>query len=377
MRQNRIERDEALRLLRRAPQLELMERAHAARTARWPAREVTFVIDTNPNYTNVCTTQCSFCSFHRPPGHAECYTLTPAQMAENAAHARQLGATTMLLQGGHNPDLPFQYYLDLIEAISRSAPGLDRHFFSPAEIVHIAQGAGMSWEEVLKTFWDAGLRTMPGGGAEILVDRVRREVSPRKISAEVWLEVMRTAHGIGMKTSATMTYGHRETEEDIVEHLQRLRALQDETGGFYSFIPWSFKPGGSPLSKTIPESELPSYYVRIVAMARLILDNFPHIQASWFSEGWRAGQLALYAGADDFGGVLLEENVLHEAEHSAATTLGTVLTVIREAGFTPVQRSTLYKSIRRYPEHAEANPEVVVRKRKVGVDTHGAVEEAV
>lgn len=377
MGQDRIERAEALHLLAQAPVLELMERAHAARRARWPENDVTFVIDTNPNYTNVCTTQCAFCSFHRRPGDPEGYTLTPARMAEKAHRAQRLGATTMLLQGGHNPDLSFRYYLDLVEAIVDAAPGLDLHVFSPAEIDHIARGAGLSWERVLKIFWDAGVRTMPGGGAEILVDRVRREVSPRKISAGTWLDVMRTAHGIGMKTSATMTYGHRETEEDIVEHLLRLRAVQDETGGFYSFIPWSFKPGGSPLSMIVPESELPGYYVRIVALARLVLDNFPHIQASWFSEGWRAGQLALYAGADDFGGVLLEENVLHEAGHSAAMTLDAVLGLISEAGFIPVQRTTLYESIRRYPTHDKPAAEVAVRERKAGVDTHGAVRQAV
>jgi cyclic dehypoxanthinyl futalosine synthase len=182
---------------------------------------------------------------------------------------------------------------------------------------------------------------------------------------------MRSAHGVGMKTSATMTYGHVETEEEIVEHLFRLRELQDETGGFYAFIPWSFKPGASPLSRRIRETMPPSYYVRVIALARLVLDNFPHIQASWFGEGWRAGQLALHAGADDFGGLLLEENVLHEAGHSFANTLDNVLTAIREAGFAPVQRTTTYEMVRRYAAVDESTVSPVTRTRRPGVETHG------
>lgn len=191
---------------------------------------------------------------------------------------------------------------------------------------------------------------MPGGGAEILVDKVRRKISPKKIKSAEWLQCMREAHRIGFKTSATMTYGHVETPADIVDHLISLRELQDETNGFYAFIPWSFKPGTSPLSHKIPQERLPSYYLRVIAIARIVLDNIPHIQASWFGEGERAGQLALLSGADDFGGVLLEENVLRMADHGKASSIGAVLEMIRLAGFTPVQRTTLYDHLEIYSD---------------------------
>ncbi|MCC6142395.1 MAG: CofH family radical SAM protein, partial [Candidatus Hydrogenedentes bacterium] len=271
-----------MRLLRESPLVELMARADAFRRRLHPGKEVTFVIDTNPNYTNVCVTKCTFCSFYRKPGETGGYTLAPEAVAEKVARAQGLGATTVLLQGGHHPDLAFDYYLALIHAIQAAAPGIHLHLFSPAEIDHIAQTSGKSWCDVLEAFWDLGVRTMPGGGAEILVDRVRRQISPKKISAQTWLDVMRAAHEVGMQTSATMTYGHVETDEDIVDHLLRLRDLQDETGGFYAFIPWSYKPGAAPLSRRVPEAMPASYYARIIALSRLMLDNFPHIQASWF-----------------------------------------------------------------------------------------------
>jgi len=340
----------ALAALRNAPLIDLMRDADSLRRELHPGDRVTFVIDTNPNYTNVCVTDCTFCSFYRKPGHAEGYTLSPREVAEKARYAQGLGATTVLLQGGHNPDLPFAYYLELIDAVQSLAPGMHRHFFSPPEIDHIARTCEMAPETVLQKFWAAGLRTMPGGGAEILSDPVRRRVSPKKISADRWIEIMRIAHGVGMKTSATMTYGHVESDADVIEHLFRLRALQDETGGFYAFIPWSFKPGASPLSKLVEDTASPSYYLRIIAVSRLVLDNIPHIQASWFGEGWRAGQLALHAGADDFGGLLIEENVLYQAKHTVATSMGGILRTIRDAGFTPAQRTTLYETLQVYAE---------------------------
>ena len=365
MSRERVEAEEALFLLEQAPQIDLMSRAHAIRVDLHGANDVTFVIDTNPNYTNVCVTDCTFCSFYRKPGHSDAYVLSPEAVGERVAKAQQLGATTVLLQGGHNPELPFSYYLELIECIKSAANGIHLHLFSPSEIVQIAETAEMSWRDVLTEFAARGQMTMPGGGAEILVDKVRRKISPKKISADTWLAVMRTAHEVGMKTSATMTYGHRETPQEIIEHLMRLRDLQDETGGFYAFIPWSFKPGTSPLSRLIPTSELPSYYPRVIAIARLVLDNVPHIQASWFGEGWRAGQLALNAGADDFGGLLLEENVLFKAGHDVATTMESVLITISEAGFTPIQRNTNYEKKRSFefiPDNATNKPAAETRK---------------
>ena len=344
----RVSPEKALNLFRHASQFDLMARANDVRQQWHPGNDVTFVIDTNPNYTNVCTTDCTFCSFYRKPGHPEAYVRTPNEIGRNAAAAQAQGATTVLLQGGHNPALGLSYYLDMIGALQRQAPGMHLHLFSPSEILHLADQSGQSARAVLQTFWDAGLRTMPGGGAEILLDAVRRRVSPKKTRSDAWLAVMREAHRIGFKTSATMTYGHLESDEDIIAHLTRLRELQDETEGFYAFIPWSFKPGSAPLSRLVPEAAPPSRYVRVIALARLFLDNVPHIQASWFGEGWRAGQLALHAGADDFGGLLLEENVLYQARHQVATKLDPVLHMIRDAGFTPVQRTTTYAHLRRH-----------------------------
>lgn len=344
----RLSPEKALNLYRHAAQSDLMARATALRQALHPGQDVTFVVDTNPNYTNVCTTDCTFCSFYRRPGHAEAYAQTPEEIGRGAALAQRQGATTILLQGGHNPELRLDYYLAVIEALRKHAPGLHPHLFSPSEVLHIAEHSGMTARTVLEAFWASGLRTMPGGGAEILVDAVRRKISPKKTRSADWLAVMREAHRVGFKTSATMTYGHVETDEDIIEHLLQIRNLQDETGGFYAFIPWSFKPGGSPLSRVVKEPAAASRYVRVIALARLFLDNVPHIQASWFGEGWRAGQLALHAGADDFGGLLLEENVLFQARHQVATQLESVLNIISDAGFTPVQRTTTYEKLERY-----------------------------
>lgn len=344
----RLSPEKALNLYRHGAQSDLMARADAARQERHPGREVTFVIDSNPNYTNICTTDCTFCSFYRRPGRPGGYVIDPETLGHMGARAQAQGATTMLLQGGHNPALKLDYYLRVIQALQANAPGLHLHLFSPSEVLHIAELEGMTARAVLEVFWRAGLRTMPGGGAEILVDAVRRRISPKKIASAAWLGVMRDAHELGFKTSATMTYGHVEQDEDIIAHLLALRDLQDETGGFYAFIPWSFKPGASPLSRVVAEPAAASRYVRVIALARLMLDNIPHIQASWFGEGWRAGQLALHGGADDFGGLLLEENVLRAAEHRSATALEAVLQLIHDAGFTPVQRTTTYERVHRY-----------------------------
>jgi dehypoxanthine futalosine cyclase len=360
----RLDRATLLELLTNASLIELMARANALRQQWHPGNEVTFVIDTNPNYTNVCTTACTFCAFYRKPGDPESYVLSPQAVATRIAQAASQGATTALLQGGHHPDLPLQYYLDIIAAVRQAAPAIHCHFFSPAEIANIAEVAGMPYTDVLARLFEAGQRTMPGGGAEILADPVRRRISPKKISAGRWLNIMRAAHRLGIKTSATMTYGHLESPHDIIEHLLKLRQLQDETGGFYAFIPWSFKPGHTPLSRLVPESALPSAYPRIIALSRLALDNFPHIQASWFGEGWRAGQLALHAGADDFGGLLIEENVLRNAGHAYATSKDAILQIIQSAGFLPVQRNTLYHKLLPQPATPHGQPATPVFARQ-------------
>ncbi len=342
----RLEESEALWLLAEAPLMALGELASRARQRRVPGDRVTFVVDANPNYTNVCDTYCSFCSFYRRPGHPEGWVLGVDDLVERVRRAEARGATRVLLQGGHNPELPLDYYLDLIRALRESCPAVELHLFSPPEVRAIAGFVGLEARALLERLYEAGLRTLPGGGAEILSERVRSRVSPLKGTPDEWIDVMRTAHRVGFRSSATMMYGHLEEDADVVEHLLRLRALQDETGGFFAFIPWSFKPGQSPLSRFVEREAGPARYLRLLALSRLVLDNVPHVQASWFSEGEKAGQLGLHFGADDFGGTLLEENVLRAAGHRNTTTTEQVLRVIREAGFTPVERNTLYEPLR-------------------------------
>ncbi len=344
----RIDDEDALFLLRDARLADLCALGDEMRRRRVPGDAVTFVIDTNPNYTNVCTTDCLFCAFYRKPGDAEGYWHTVDEIVEMVGRAVAQGATTTLLQGGHNPAIPFSYYVDVVRALTKAFPGLCVHLWSPSEIRTMAEISGLSLHEVLQELWNAGQRTIPGGGAEILVERVRKRISPKKASAEGWLEVMRIAHGIGFRTTATMMYGHAETDPEIVEHFRRIRELQDDTEGFTAFIPWSFKPGNTLLEKKIPESPGPVKYLRLIALARIYLDNFDHIQASWFSEGKKTGQIALHAGGDDFGGTLIEENVLREANHHNRTTTGECVALIKDAGFRAVQRTTLYEHVREW-----------------------------
>lgn len=342
----RYVRKDALEMLARLPLGELMRMAHNARMRRHPRPIVTFVVDTNPNYTNVCVTRCAFCAFCRDPKSSQAYTLSPEALAERVRAAREKGATTVLLQGGHNPQVRLKNWLAYIRAIRAACPDIHIHPFSPAEYAFMAGLEKMPVEDVLQAVFAEGVRTIPGGGAEILTERVRRQVAGGKASTGEWLDVCEKAHGIGFRTTATMMYGHVETDDDIVAHLLKLRALQDRTGGFSAFIPWSFKPGGSPLSRRVPVRAHPARYVRIIALARLVLDNFPHIQSSWFSESVAAGQLGLLAGADDFGGVLLEENVLRTAGHERAANLETVKTIIRRAGYTPAHRDSFYNVLK-------------------------------
>jgi cyclic dehypoxanthinyl futalosine synthase len=339
----RYDRGRALDLLVDLPMGQLMNLAHRERVRRFPEGRVTFVVDTNPNYTNVCVTGCAFCAFSRQPGDADAYLLSPRAVAEKVASAADKGATTVLLQGGHHPNVRLKDWQAYITAIQGACPQVHIHPFSPAEIAFMAEKERCRVSEVLQTLWDAGIRTIPGGGAEILTEPVRKVIAPRKASTELWLKVCEKAHRIGFKTTATMMYGHVETDEDIIAHLLRLRELQDLTAGFTSFIPWSFKPGRTPLASQVTHPAHPARYVRIIAVARLVLDNFPHIQSSWFSESMSAGQLGLLAGADDFGGVLVEEHVHKEAGHDRQATVDNVVTLIRRAGFIPARRDSYYR----------------------------------
>lgn len=344
----RISPEEGLSLFKSAELLDLGARAQEIRFDKNPGKTVSFVVDSNPNYTNVCVTDCSFCAFYRKPGAKDAYTLTVEQVMEKVGHASALGATTVLLQGGHNPEIPLDYYLALIRETKKRFPHVAPHFFTASEIQNMAQVAGLSLKEVLEKLYQAGQRSLPGGGAEILSERVRRRISPKKGGPEKWLEVHRAAHQIGFKSTATMMYGHLEEPEDVLEHLEAIRRLQGETGGFTAFIPWSFKPNHTPLERRAPYGSHANDYLRMIALSRIYLDNFPHVQASWFSEGKKTGQAALHFGADDFGGTIFEENVHKATDHVSKTTVDEITALIRESGFTPVQRTTLYDIIKEF-----------------------------
>ena len=344
----RLDRAEGHWLLTEAPLLDLGSVAQEVRFQRIPDKRVTFVIDSNPNYTNVCITDCQFCAFYRKPGDKEAWTLTVEEvMAKVDAAARQ-GATTVLLQGGHNPALPLDYYLSLVRETVRRFPGVTPHYFTASEIRTIAEVSGKTMPEVLALLKEAGQSTLPGGGAEVLSEKVRRRIEPKKGGPAAWLDVHREAHRQGFKSTATMMYGHVEGPEDVLDHLDAIRSLQDEYGGFTAFVPWSFKPGNTLLEKWIKQYKGPNAYLRMLAVSRLYLDNFPHVQASWFSEGKRAGQVALSWGADDFGGTLFEENVHAAADFVNKTTVDEIVTLIRDAGYTPAQRTTEYDIIKTY-----------------------------
>jgi len=344
----RLDRKDGHWLLTEAPLLELGALAADVRFRRIPDKRVTFVIDSNPNYTNVCITDCQFCAFYRKPGHPEAWTLTVDEVLAKVESAAANGATTVLLQGGHNPELPLEYYLTIVRETLRRFPQVTPHFFTASEIQTVAKVTGLAMTDVLDQLKAAGQRTLPGGGAEVLSTRVRRRIEPKKGGPEAWLEVHREAHRRGFKSTATMMYGHVEEPDDVLDHLDAIRALQDEFGGFTAFVPWSFKPNNTLLEKWIKQHKGPNAYMRMLAVSRLYLDNFPHVQASWFSEGKKAGQIALNFGADDWGGTLFEENVHKAAAYVNTISVDEIVTLIREAGFTPAQRNTEYEILRTY-----------------------------
>jgi cyclic dehypoxanthinyl futalosine synthase len=350
----RLSPEEGLFILKNHQLLDLGGVANDVRHRTNPRKHVTFVVDTNPNYTNICNVDCIFCAFYRHEGEEGEYTYSVDQMIENFKRSAANGVTTILLQGGVNPKIPFEYYCEMVERTIREVPGVTPHFWSTSEIIGMSHVSGLTVPQVLQRLWDAGQRTIPGGGAEILADRVKRKISHLKGSSADWLNVMRDAHKIGFKSTATMMYGHLETDEDIIEHLESIRQLQDEYHGFTAFVPWSFKPGNTPLEKIIPRYATPMRYLQMIAFSRVYLDNFDHIQASWFSEGKKTGQIALHFGADDFGGTLFEENVHAAANFVNKTNVDEVLQLIHDAGFIPAQRTTLYDVLRVYEKAAAA-----------------------
>ena len=341
----RLSPDDALVLLEEADLLILGHMAHRARLARHPEPLVTFVIDRNINYTNICASGCRFCAFYRPAGHEEGYVISREALREKIRETIALGGTQILLQGGMHPDLGIDYYLDLLEFIHREFD-IHVHGFSPPEIASIAQKSGLTLEATLTRLMDAGLGSIPGGGAEILVDEVREQVSPHKCPAGEWLAVMETAHRMGLRTTATMMFGHVETPGHIVRHLDEIRTLQDRTGGFTAFIPWTFQPANTKIA-VAPKTS--AEYLKVLALSRLYLDNVPNLQASWVTQGAKIAQVALAFGANDLGSTMIEENVVAAAGVAFRLPKPEMVRLIQAAGFQAVQRDCFYNHLKVEP----------------------------
>ncbi len=346
----RITFDEGVRLFRFAPLEDLQTLAQEIRFQKHPKKAVTFVLDSNPNYTNICDADCSFCGFYRKKSAKDAYFKTVDETMKHLEFARNAGLTTVLLQGGVHEEITVDYLVSLVKAAIQNYPDIHPHFFSAVEIWNAAKVSNCTVKEALEALWNAGQRTLPGGGAEILSERVRLIVSPKKMTPGGWLDLHTTAHQIGFRTTATMMYGHVEEPEDIVIHLDTLRKAQDQYGGFSSFIPWSYKRDNTALRRKVKGWAGTDSYYRILAFSRIYLDNFDHVAASWFSEGKEAGMKALQYGADDFGGIILEENVHRATNFINKTDHNGVVQMIREAGFEPLQRNCFYKVIRSYED---------------------------
>lgn len=349
---SRITQKEGVSLLKTADLLGLGMMADRARKRMHPDGDVTFIIDRNINYTNVCINRCRFCAFYRDRGARDAYLLSRRSLFRKIRETLELGGTQILLQGGLHPDLDIDYYVELLEKI-KSRFSIHVHGFSPPEIYYMADKAGIPLSAVIRRLQEAGLDSIPGGGAEILSDRIRKRLSPKKILKREWLRVMETAHQAGMKTTATMMFGSIEEPEDIVEHLEAIRKLQDRTGGFTAFIPWSFQPGNTEISSRLSFRGSPFYpatgvdYLRVLALSRAYLDNISNIQASWVTQGIKMAQVALRFGANDFGSTMLEENVVASAGVTYRVSIQDIIQAIKESRFKPVQRDMYYNTIKR------------------------------
>jgi len=337
--QQRLTAGEGLALLQHADLLTLGELAGSVRKRLHPERVVTFIVDRNINYTNICVNKCRFCAFYREAGSPDAYVLSKEEIFRKIEETIALGGTQILMQGGVHPDLGIEYFEDLFSSI-RSRFAIQVHSLSPSEISYVARKAKLSITDTLKRLKAAGLDSIPGGGAEILVDRVREQVSPNKIRWRDWMAVMKEAHQLGMPTTATMMFGSLETQEEIVQHLVRLRDLQDETRGFTAFIPWTYQPGNTELGG---RSATAVEYLKVLALSRIMLDNFMNIQASWVTQGAKIAQVALEFGANDFGSTMIEETVVAAAGVSFRMTRQEIVNIIKDAGYTAAQRDTCYK----------------------------------
>jgi cyclic dehypoxanthinyl futalosine synthase len=359
---DRVSRKEALTLFREADLLGLGMWADIIRKELHNGELCTFVVDRNINYTNVCINKCTFCAFWRDEDDADAYLLDRDTIFRKIEETIDLGGTQILIQGGLHPSLDIFYYVDLLRSIKERFD-INVHGFSPPEICYIADISDLTVRETLSILKAAGLDSIPGGGAEILSDRIREVLSPKKIKSSRWLEVMEAAHGLGMRTTATMMFGSIETPEDIITHLDAIRQLQDRTGGFTAFIPWSFQPGNTELlargagQKTKGKGQKTAAfkvqgpataveYLRVLALSRIYLDNIENIQASWVTQGLKLAQVALRFGANDFGSTMIEENVVASTGVSYAVTMNDIISAIRSAGFVPAQRDTYYNLLR-------------------------------
>ena len=367
--QERITKKQALSLLKNADLLELGEMADGMRKHLHPERIVSFVVDRNINYTNICINKCTFCAFWRDEDDADAYLIDSDTLFSKIEETIKLGGTQILLQGGLHPRLDIDYYVSLLSSIKERFD-ITIHGFSPPEVSYIADSADITVREALIILKGAGLDSVPGGGAEILSDRVREIVSPRKIGSSRWLKVMENAHGLGMRTTATMMFGSIETPDDIITHLDSIRELQDRTGGFTAFIPWSFQPGNtelnqkskSPGKKTKSKSGKPGTktrnsgihpatavdYLKVLSLSRVYLDNIDNVQASWVTQGLKLAQVALRFGANDFGSTMIEENVVAAAGVKYRVSREDIIHAIRSAGFVPAQRDTYYRILKKY-----------------------------
>jgi cyclic dehypoxanthinyl futalosine synthase len=348
-----LTKQQALDLFRSDDLIGLGMEADSLRRKLHPEGVATYIIDRNINYTNFCTEYCTFCAFYAPvkgPGRAKGYLLEMETIYDKIRETVELGGTGVLMQGGHHPDLGVDYYEDLFSSI-KARYRIHLHALSPSEIVHAARRSKLTVPETLARLRDAGLDSIPGGGAEILVDRVRDIIAPKKVNTKEWLGVMREAHRLGISTTATMMYGHVETLEERVEHFRRIRELQDETGGFRAFFSWTFQDDGNRLVSLVPVEARPTSfdYLLTQAVSRIYLDNLPHIGSSWVTQGKKIGQVALGFGADDLGSVMIEENVVSAAGTTHRTSAEELVHLIKSMGKVPVQRDTLYRPVRVWP----------------------------
>jgi len=339
-----LTQQETLGLFRSDDLIGIGQAADQLRKQLHPENVVTYQIDRNINYTNFCTEYCSFCAFYRPPGHAEGYLLSLDTMSKKIDECLAMGGTGILLQGGLHPDLKIDYYENLLRSLKQRYPTLHLHCFSAPEIINIAELSGLTLRDTLQRLMDAGLDSIPGAGAEILDDEVRRRISRLKCNTQEWIEVHRTAHQLGLRTTATMMFGCGETIENRVNHFETLRQIQEETGGFTAFIPWFFQPDNTPLGRVIKEQATAVDYLKTVAISRLFFDNIDNVQASWLTPGIKICQVALRFGANDVGSILIEENVVFAAGCTNRTSEAELRRIIRDAGYIPAQRDHLYRA---------------------------------